>query len=103
MIVCLVGLAPWRRRHLCAIDPTHTFVSHLKRATLARPPTVVVLTKAGLISIDRAAKTGKAEVTIDTTFPINTGTQAFDTHLKEQRLSTQKPSQATFQGDKRCL
>ena len=44
------------------------------------------------MTLDRAAKTGKVEVTLDTG-SINTGTVPFDTHLKAKTSSTQKPSQ----------
>lgn len=39
--------------------------------------------KEGTVTIDRAAKTGKAEITIDTA-SISTGVPAFDSHLKKK-------------------
>ncbi|RVT86484.1 YceI family protein [Inhella crocodyli] len=66
-----------------AIDPTHTFVTFeakhfnfgfsTNRGRFDK--------KEGTITIDPTAKTGKVEVTIDMG-SINTGTAAFDKHLK---------------------
>lgn len=68
-----------------AIDPTHTFatfeISHfgasVNRGRFDK--------KEGSVQLDRAAKTGKVEVTIDTT-SINTGTEAFNKHLQSAEL-----------------
>lgn len=64
-----------------AIDPTHTFatfeIGHfgasVNRARFDK--------KEGTISFDKAAKTGKADITIDIT-SVNSGTAAFDKHLQ---------------------
>ena len=68
-----------------AIDPTHTFVtfeiSHFgattNRGRFDR--------KQGSVEFDRAAKTGKVDITIDTT-SVNTGTPQFDKHLQSADL-----------------
>ncbi len=66
-----------------AIDPTHTFVTfeakHFGTSTNRGRFDKI----SGSVSYDKAAKTGKAEITIPTG-AINTGTQAFDGHLKSK-------------------
>ena len=68
-----------------AIDPTHTFatfeINHFGTTTNRGR----FDKKEGTIEFDRAAKTGKVELTIDTT-SINTGTAAFDKHLQSADL-----------------
>jgi polyisoprenoid-binding protein YceI len=56
--------------------------------------------KDGTITIDRAAKTGKAEITIETA-SVNTGLSFFDKHLQGENFfkSVEFPK-ATFVGDK---
>ena len=68
-----------------AMDPTHTFVTfeigHFGTSTnRARFDK-----KAGDVQLDKAAKSGKVEVTIDTT-SVNSGTAAFDKHLQSPDL-----------------
>lgn len=64
-----------------AIDPTHTFVTfeidHFGTTTNRGR----FDKKEGTIQFDRAGKTGKVDITIDTT-SVNTGTGPFDAHLK---------------------
>ena len=68
-----------------AIDPTHTFVTFeighfgttTNRGRFDR--------KEGSIQLDRAAKTGKVDMTIDVS-SINTGTEAFNKHLQSDEL-----------------
>ena len=64
-----------------AIDPTHTFVTvevlHFGTSTL-RPR---FDKKEGTVQIDREAKTGRAEITIDTS-SISSGVVPFDRHLQ---------------------
>jgi polyisoprenoid-binding protein YceI len=56
--------------------------------------------KEGTIEFDRAAKTGKVEITIDTT-SVNSGTAPFDQHLKsDEILKTGTFPTAKFVGDK---
>lgn len=68
-----------------AIDPNHTFVSfeigHFGTTTNRGR----FDKKEGSVQFDRAAKTGKVEIVIDTT-SINTGTAAFNKHLQSADL-----------------
>ncbi len=68
-----------------AMDPTHTFVTfeigHFGTSTNRGR----FDKKEGSVQLDRAAKSGKVEVTIDTT-SINTGTTAFNNHLQSADL-----------------
>ena len=68
-----------------AMDPTHTFatfeIGHFGTSTNRGR----FDKKQGTVTLDRAAKTGKVEVTIDTT-SINTGTEAFNKHLQSADL-----------------
>lgn len=68
-----------------ALDPTHTFVTfeigHFGTTTNRGR----FDKKEGAVQLDRAGKTGKVEVTIDTT-SINTGTPGFDKHLQSAEL-----------------
>ena len=67
------------------LDPTHTFVTfeigHFGTTTNRGR----FDKKEGSVQLDRAGKTGKVEVTIDTT-SINTGTPGFDKHLQSAEL-----------------
>ena len=83
-----------------AIDPTHTFVvfeiDHFGTSTNRGR----FDKKEGTIEFDRAAKTGKVEITIDTT-SVNSGTAPFDQHLKsDEILKTGTFPTAKFVGDK---
>ena len=68
-----------------ALDPTHTFVTfeigHFGTTTNRGR----FDKKEGSVQLDRAGKSGKVEVTIDTT-SINTGTPGFDKHLQSAEL-----------------
>lgn len=83
-----------------AIDPTHTFVnfeaSHFGTSTLRGR----FDRKEGSVQFDRAGKTGKAEITIDTT-SVSTGVGPLDGHLKSKDFfdAAAHPS-AKFVGDK---
>ena len=83
-----------------AIDPTHTFttfeITHFGTSTYRGR----FDKKEGSVQIDRAAKAGKVELTIDTT-SISTGTAPFDGHLKSKDFFdvANFPS-AKFVGDK---
>ena len=83
-----------------AIDPTHTFVtfeiSHFGASTNRGR----FDKKQGTVAFDRAAKTGKVDITIDTT-SVNTGTPAFDKHLQSADLfDTAKHPTIKFVSDK---
>ena len=83
-----------------AIDPTHTFVtfeiSHFGTTTnRARFDK-----KQGTVEFDRAAKTGKVDISIDVA-SVNTGTAAFDKHLQSaDLLDAAKFPKARFVSDK---
>ncbi|MBK6651920.1 MAG: polyisoprenoid-binding protein [Betaproteobacteria bacterium] len=83
-----------------AVDPTHTFatfeINHfgasINRGRFDK--------KSGTIQLDKAAKTGKVELTIDAT-SINSGTPAFDKHLQSADLfDAAKYPTITFAADK---
>ena len=90
-----------------AIDGTHTFatfeIGHFGTTTNRGR----FDKKEGTIEFDRAAKTGKVEITLDIT-SINTGTPGFDKHLQSPDLfnAAQFPTakfvstSMTFNGDK---
>lgn len=66
-----------------AIDPTHTFanfeIGHMGTSTLRGR----FDRKEGTVQVDRAARAGKVDITIDTT-SLSTGTPPFDAHLKSK-------------------
>ena len=66
-----------------AIDPSHTFVTfeanHFGTSTLRGR----FDKKDGLVTLDKAGKSGKAEITIDAT-SVSTGVAPLDTHLKSK-------------------
>jgi len=82
------------------IDPTHTFatyeISHYgtstNRGRFDR--------KEGTVQLDKSAKTGRVEITIDTT-SVNTGVPQLDKHLQSKDFfdSAAYPT-ATFVGDR---
>ena len=66
-----------------AIDPSHTFVTfeanHMGTSTLRGR----FDKKEGSVTLDKAGKSGKADITIDAT-SVDTGVAALDTHLKSK-------------------
>lgn len=66
-----------------AVDPSHTFVTfealHFGTSTIRGR----FDRKEGSVTLDRAAKSGKAEITIDAN-SISTGVPPLDTHLKSK-------------------
>jgi polyisoprenoid-binding protein YceI len=81
------------------VEPTHTFVTweakHFGTSTVRGR----FDKKDGSISIDRSAKTGKADITIDTS-SISTGVAPFDKHLKSKDFfNTEEYASARFIGD----
>jgi polyisoprenoid-binding protein YceI len=83
-----------------AIDPTHTYVtfeiSHFGTSTNRGR----FDKKEGTVQFDRAAKTGKVEITIDVA-SINTGSAQFNSHLKSAEiLNAEKFPTAKFVSDK---
>ena len=83
-----------------ALDPAHTYVTfeiaHFGTSTNRGR----FDKKEGTVQLDKAAKTGKVEVTIDST-SINTGSAAFDKHLKSADFfDAAKYPTIKFTGDK---
>jgi polyisoprenoid-binding protein YceI len=81
------------------IDPTHTFVTfeimHFGTSTNRGR----FDKNAGTVQLDRAAKSGKVDLTIDMA-SINTGTAAFDKHLRgTDFFHVDKHPSATFSAD----
>ena len=82
------------------LDTTHSYVTFEARHFGTSTNRGRFDKKEGSISIDRAAKTGKADITIDTT-SINTGLALFDKHLKgDNFLKASDFPTAKFIGDK---
>ena len=83
-----------------AIDPNHTFatfeISHFGTSTNRGR----FDKKSGTVQLDKAAKTGKLDISIDTS-SINSGTAAFDKHLQSKDFfnAAEFPT-ARFVGDK---
>ena len=83
-----------------AADPTHTFVTfeakHFNTSTLRGR----FDKKEGTVTFDKAAKTGRAEISIDVA-SVSTGVPALDTHLKSKDFfnAAEAPT-AKFVGDK---
>ncbi len=94
------GLAAQAETATYALDPTHTFVAfeigHFGTSTNRGR----FDKKQGTVQFDRAGKTGKLEVTIDTA-SINTGTDAFNKHLQSKDfLNVAEFPTAKFTADK---
>lgn len=83
-----------------AIDPTHTFVTFEIGHFGASTNRGRFDKKQGSVEFDRAAKTGKVDISIDTT-SVNTGTPTFDKHLQSADLfDTAKHPTIKFVSDK---
>lgn len=83
-----------------ALDPGHTFVTfeigHMGTSTNRGR----FDKKDGSVVVDKAAKTGKLDVTIDTT-SLSTGNAAFNKHISsDEMLDVAKFPTAEFHGDK---
>jgi len=83
-----------------AIDPMHTFASfeqlHFGTSTVRGR----FDKKSGTVQLDKAAKTGKVEITFDLN-GVNTGVEPFNTHLKSgDFFDVANYPTATFVGDK---
>ncbi len=82
------------------VEPTHTFVTFEAKHFGTSTNRGRFDKKEGTITIDPAAKTGKAEISIDMA-SINTGTAAFDGHLKgKDFFNAGEFATAKFVGDK---
>lgn len=83
LLAALLAAAGLAHANTYSIDPTHTFVtfeaSHFGTSTLRGR----FDRKEGSVSFDKAAKTGKADITIDLA-SVSTGVAPLDTHLKSK-------------------
>ena len=83
-----------------AIDPTHTFATFEIDHMGATTNRARFDKKQGTVEFDRAAKTGKVEVTLDMT-SVNSGTPNFDKHLQSADIfNAAKFPTAKFVSDK---
>ena len=83
-----------------AIDPTHTFVTFEAKHFGTTTNRGRFDKKSGTVVLDKAARTGKIDITIDMS-SINTGTAAFDKHLKDKDFfNAEAFPTATFSSDK---
>jgi polyisoprenoid-binding protein YceI len=89
------------------IEPTHTFVTFEIGHFGASTNRGRFDKKEGSVQLDRAAKTGKVDVTFQVA-SVNTGTAPFDTHIKSKDILNAEAhptarfvgDQFTFNGDK---
>lgn len=82
------------------IDPTHTFVTFEVQHFGTSTNRGRFDKKQGTIVLDKKAKTGKVELTLDTA-SINTGTTPFDKHLQSDNFfDSAKFPEAKFVADK---
>jgi polyisoprenoid-binding protein YceI len=80
------------------IDPTHTFITWEAKHFGTSTSRGRFDKKAGSITLDKAAKTGKAEISIEMA-SINTGVAPFDGHLKSKDFfAAEEFPQAKFVG-----
>jgi len=81
----LLALASQANAANYEIDPTHTFVTFEIGHFGASVNRGRFDKKEGTVAFDRAAKTGKVDISVDVT-SINTGTDAFNKHLQSADL-----------------
>lgn len=81
----LVAVAAQAAPATYAIDPTHTFVTFEIGHFGATTNRGRFDKKEGSVQLDKAAKSGKVEITFDVT-SVNTGTAAFNSHLQSADL-----------------
>lgn len=83
-----------------AIDPTHTFATFEIGHFGATTNRARFDKKEGKVSFDKAAKTGKVEISIDMA-SVNSGTAMFDKHLQSAEIfDVAKNPKATFVSSK---
>jgi len=97
-LLALVGASAQAVPVTYAIDPTHTWTTweakHFGTSTFRGR----FDKKEGSVTIDRAAKTGKVEISIDLK-SVNTGVEHLNNHLQEPEFfDTEKFPTATFVG-----
>jgi polyisoprenoid-binding protein YceI len=100
--VALLSTTAWAQAQNAtySVEPTHTFVTFEARHFGTSTNRGRFEKKEGSITLDKAAKTGKAEIIIDTT-SISTGVAPFDAHLKKvDFLNVAEHPTAKFVGDK---
>lgn len=82
------------------IDPTHTFVTFEAKHFGTSTNRGRFDKKSGTVQLDKAARTGKIDITIDMA-SINTGTLPFEGHLKSKDFfNVEQFPHATFTSDK---
>jgi polyisoprenoid-binding protein YceI len=83
-----------------ALDPTHTFVSFEVTHFGTSTNRVRFDRKEGMVQFDRAARSGRVEITIDIA-SVNSGVAPFDGHLRSKDIfnASEFPT-AKFIGDK---
>lgn len=107
LLASLVATAAHAAPATYAIDPTHTFVTFEAKHFGTSTNRGRFDKKSGSVSIDAAAKTGQVDITLETG-SINTGTEAFNNHLKGKDFfnaeafpqATFKSSKVVFEGEK---
>jgi polyisoprenoid-binding protein YceI len=98
MAAATMSSAAWAQSAAYQIDPTHTFVTWEAKHFGTSTSRGRFDKKSGMITLDKAAKTGKADITIDMT-SINTGVTPFDAHLKrDDFFAAEKFPEAKFSG-----
>ena len=100
LIVSAAATSAFAAPETYAIDPTHTFpnfsYSHFGLTTQISK----FEKTTGTVTLDKAAKTGAVDITIDMT-SVNTGYSTFDEHIQgEDFLDTAKYPTATFKSTK---
>ena len=82
------------------VEPTHTFVTFEAKHFGTSTNRGRFDKKEGTVELDRAAKTGKADITVDVA-SVNSGFAQFNTHLKSAEiLNAEKFPTARFVSDK---
>ncbi len=80
------------------VEPTHTFITWEAKHFGTSTSRGRFDKKSGMITLDKAGKSGKADITIDMT-SINTGVAPFDNHLKSADFfAADKFPEAKFSG-----
>ena len=107
LLTSLVATAAQAAPTTYAIEPTHTFVTFEAKHFGTSTNRGRFDKKSGSVTIDPAAKTGQVDIAIEMG-SINTGTEAFNNHLKGKDFfnaeafpqATFKSSKVVFEGEK---
>ena len=98
--LAVAGLSAGAQAATYAIDPTHTNVYFEAKHFGTSTNRGRFDKKSGTVEFDRAAKTAKVNVTVDTT-SVNSGVAPFDKHLRsDEFLDAEKHPTAVFKSDK---